>query len=323
LSEDGNILMIFGRGGIALANLAEPTGPRGRPLHRFMPEALAIERRPTDGAPVARLQQALLLNEFNPGPADGRMGPTTLQALARYKTSRSIVGDAEAVCRLGLDCPGLRISAAALSPRGDLFAVAGNDHVIRIVTLPTELRNLSGADQLPIRGHSDVITQLVFSSDGRYLASIDINGRFWITDVPRAKQIARWLPHDLPLGPAAAEMTPTPSRPEHTIPPSSAGTDPIVTLGTANSLQAAQTDIARATAVGFTNVEIYQLRDRFISAARFDNVQSQRAALLRLRTLPRWSRIAYPGFLSELCPVRNAVSQGVTSCTGDLPVAVQ
>jgi hypothetical protein len=318
LSEDGGILMIYGREGVALANLAEsPQGAEPPALWRFtFEEPLAVPSRQFISATEnlqddinKLLQKALGMVGVNSDPIAGIVSRTTEAMLANFKKALS-VADSRAACKLTGQCPG-RISAAALSPRGDFFAVAGDDHVIRVVTLPSDLRDLSKVQPFPIRGHGDVITQLAISPDGHYLASTGIDGRLWITNIDRARQMARWPLHDLPSGPVAPEMSPVPIGP---LDPAANEERPIVTLSADNTLLAAQAEIARATAAGFKDLGIYRWGDTYNSVAKYEDFAAQQAALLELRDLPRWSRVAYPAFLSEQCPVAVA-AQGFTDCT--------
>ena len=300
LSRDGGVLMIHGRDGIALAQLGDaPTGDVARILHRYLPAELARPVQLASGD-VIRLQQALSARGFDPGPMDGMVGATTQRALANFKAA-SALGDAQALCSLLLACPQLRISAAALAPTGEAFAIAGNDGVTRIVTLPKDLRDLPRAEPLRIRGHAEVISSLAFSSDGRHLASLGVDGRLHITDIPRARQIAGLPLHDLPSGPEAPDMAPI-SLPPGVSPPDAR--DPVVVLSSSDTLQAAQAESARVpvSSLSLGGPVIYQWRNTFNVVLRFPDAGAQLQDMLRLRSLPRWSRSAYPGQLSELCP---------------------
>jgi hypothetical protein len=313
LSEDGRILMMYGSGGLVVANLTEnASSEMARSFWRFKPEALAAKRSPLGerGAAVRNLQEALMSNGFEPGPIDGVLGPSAQAALENYKKTRSISDNSKALDNLLGESLGLRISAATLSPRGDLFAVAGNDGVIRVVALPADFRDLSRAEQLLIRGHGDVITHLAISTDGRYLASNGVDGRLWITDVNRARQLARWPLRGVPSGPAPPEMSLVPFEPLF---PQSVEPGLFVALSANDTLVAAQAEIARATAAGFKDLGIYQWGGKYNSVARYPDKEAQLAGLLQLRNLPRWSRVAYPDFLSRRCP-SPAEEQGLTRC---------
>lgn len=301
MSRDGGVLMIHGRDGIALARLGDaPTGDVAHVLQRYLPDELAARPVPLASGDVLRLQQALSARGFDPGLMDGLVGAKTQRALANYKAARAL-GDAQALCSLLLACAQLRISAAALAPFGEAFAIAGNDGVIRIVNLPQDLRDLPRAKPLRIRGHGEVISSLAFSSDGRHLASLGIDGRLHITDIPRARQIAGLPLHDLPSGPEAPDMAPI-SLPLGVSPPDAR--DPVVVLSSSDTLQAAQAESARVpvSSLSLGGPAIYQWRNTFNVVLRFPDAGTQLRDMLRLRSLPRWSRSAYPGQLSELCP---------------------
>jgi peptidoglycan hydrolase-like protein with peptidoglycan-binding domain len=211
LSSDGRMLLMFGPGGIALANLTRATDGPTPTLIRFDPEAGSLRRLGERGDYLRSVQQALKSSGFDPGPIDGTPGVATRGALADYKGSRSLPSDSAAVCALISDCPSQRISAAALSPNGDMVALAGSDGFIRVLSLPADLHALFDAEPLVIRGHGNVITHLAISPDGGLLASAGIDGRLWITDIARLRKMARWPLADLAAGPMpAAEMLPVP-----------------------------------------------------------------------------------------------------------------
>lgn len=316
LSADGDVLMIYGRGGLALARLSDvPTGDVARIFWRYLPEELAATPVELASGEVVRLQQALAARGFDPGPRDGLLGPSTLRALESFKATTSL-GDALALCSLLLACPQSRVSAAALSPSGEAFAIAGNDGVIRIVTLPRDLRDLPNAQSLRIRGHGDVITRLSISPDGRYLASLSVDGRLRLIDLPRARQVGRWPLHDLPSGPDMPEMAPIRLPPGS---PSPGATDPIVVLSSSDSLQAAQAESARVAASGLSGLgapAIYQWANstRYYVVLRVPDASTQLREMVLLRSLPRWSRSAYPAQLNELCQSPVA-ADGVFRCS--------
>lgn len=301
LSGDGDVLMIHGREGLALARLSDaPTGNVARILQRYMPEELTAATVQLASGDVLRLQQALAARGFDPGPMDGLLGAETQRALATFKATYSL-GDAQALCSLLLACSQLRISAASLFPSGEAFATAGNDGVIRIVTLPKDLRDLQNDQPLRIRGHGEVITRLSISPDGRYLASLSVDGRLRLIDIPRARQVERWPLHDLPSGPNTPDMAPISLPPGF---PSPGATDPVVVLSSSGTLQAAQAESARAAANGISGLggpAIYQWRNSYNVVLRLPDVPTQLREMLRLRSLPRWSRSAYPAQLNELC----------------------
>ena len=67
------------------------------------------------------------------------------------------------------------ITAISVSPKGDLIAAAGDDHVIRIVNLTT------GKTQATLAGHVDWVQSVEFSPSGLQLASCGNDGtlRIW------------------------------------------------------------------------------------------------------------------------------------------------
>ncbi len=67
------------------------------------------------------------------------------------------------------------ITAISVSPKGDLIAAAGDDHVIRIVSLST------GKTQATLAGHLDWVQAVEFSPNGLQLASCGNDGtlRVW------------------------------------------------------------------------------------------------------------------------------------------------
>ncbi|MCA1542244.1 hypothetical protein I6F18_20000 [Bradyrhizobium sp. NBAIM32] len=318
LSNNGDMLMIYGHGGLALARLSDvPTGDLARILQRYQPEELAVAPVQLTSNDVVRLQRELAARGFDPGPFDGLLGPSTQLALAAFKTKYS-VSDAQAVCSLQLTCPQPRISAAALFPSGEAFAIAGDDGVVRIVALPKDLRDLSNSQPLRIRGHGEVITRLSISPDNRYLASLSVDGRLRLTDITRARQVARWPLHDLRSGPDSADMAPIVLPPGV---PSPGVNDPIVVLGSFNGLQLARAEVARVSASGLSGLggpEIFRWRNSYNVILRLPDAAAQLREMIKLRSLAQWSRSAYPGRLNELCWNPEPMD-GFIHCKNDAP----
>ncbi|WP_406854401.1 hypothetical protein ABEG18_17860 [Alsobacter sp. KACC 23698] len=105
------------------------------------------------------------------------------------------------------------ITAASLSPRGDLFAVAGGDGRVWIVVLPTDPRSApSSARTVRLLGHGAQVIKIAISVDGRMLASLDATGRLLLTDLDRFLNIVT-----LPLSEFSTDKPPDNLTP---IPPS-------------------------------------------------------------------------------------------------------
>lgn len=81
-----------------------------------------------------------------------------------------------------------QISAQAISPKGDLWAVGGRDGKIRLLTLP----GLASAGELD---HGHALTGLAFSPDGTRLASTGLNTTVLLWNVPDRKQVATLTGH--------------------------------------------------------------------------------------------------------------------------------
>ncbi|WP_461655894.1 WD40 repeat domain-containing protein [Methylorubrum aminovorans] len=216
--------------------------------------------------------------------------------------------------------PRWRTSVAALSPRGDFFAVAGNDGVIRVVVLPDDpAAPPSSATTFRISGHADVVTQLAISADGRRLASSGIDGRLWITDLDQARRRASLLFYDLSSGPVGADMAAVPLRVPAGAGPA-APNDYIVVYASDQNQAAAEDEITRARRAGFSDLTIYRLDDLFVSVARFETAQAQAEGLARLKGLSRHSTNAYARRLSQWCP-RAEDAGGMTRCIPQVPEA--
>jgi WD40 repeat protein/serine/threonine protein kinase len=81
-----------------------------------------------------------------------------------------------------------QISAQAISPKGDLWAVGGRDGKIRLLTLP----GLASAGELD---HGHALTGLAFSPDGKRLASTGLNTSVLLWNVADRQQVATLTGH--------------------------------------------------------------------------------------------------------------------------------
>lgn len=197
--RSGRVLLLWDQGGgVSVARLGTvlPHIFRRYPL-------VGIPRFEPDRS-LKAVQNALRDLGLYDGELDGIPGPRTLRALSAFQTRAGLSwippGDTDQT-RAGRGwmptdvtdrlaavlLPTVWATAAvALSPRGDLFAVAGTDGVVRVVTLPTNpFEEPSAARTMALLGHSALVTRIAISPDGRMLASLDTTGRLLITDLDR------------------------------------------------------------------------------------------------------------------------------------------
>ncbi|RDJ23363.1 hypothetical protein DWF00_22300 [Bosea caraganae] len=321
LSRDGRVLMVYGQdGGIHIARLAEGATETEAPvLQRYPLPQLRVQRRggPWTETLTLSIQRALIRRGFEIGAVDGIRGPVTSARLREFAEENGLGQAAESEIVDALLGAVWRSSAAALSPRGNVFAIAGNDGAIHLVRLPDDpMADPATAQTVALPGHGDVITHLAISADGSYLATAGLDGRLRITDLDKAWLLAGWPLAVSPTGPPIAEMTARPLDSPAAPSAPAAGDDFIIVFGGDASLAAAQDEIARARRAGIGSAVVYLRDDSYRSIAVFADAQAQAAALPVLQSLSPWSRDAYRTRLSAWCPVRR-VDEGFTRC--DLP----
>jgi len=78
------------------------------------------------------------------------------------------------------------ITSVALSPNGDLIAAAFDDYSIHVWDATTREELTSAKDGL--YGHSDTITDIRFTPDGKLLISVSLDGTIRLWGVPNLGQ---------------------------------------------------------------------------------------------------------------------------------------
>ncbi|MEU9608820.1 hypothetical protein [Streptomyces sp. NPDC048057] len=222
-SRDGRSLATAGGDGtVRLWNTTDPTrtAPLGKPLTGHNGTVTAVTFSP-DGHTLATAGEdgtVRLWNTTNPSrptslgkPLTGHDGTVTAVTFSADGNTLATTGE-DRTARLwnttnpsrptSLGTPftahGDIVTAAAFHPRSPILATAGKDRVVKLWDLSAPAgRSRSGQPRLlarPLAGHGHAVTSVVFSADGRTLAtgSWDLTVRLWnVADPRRASGLGR------------------------------------------------------------------------------------------------------------------------------------
>jgi peptidoglycan hydrolase-like protein with peptidoglycan-binding domain len=307
LDSSGRVLLLWDQtGGVSVARL----DARGLPVFRRYPLP-GIEQSTPARSEVA-VQSALRDIGLYDGQLDGIMGPMTQSAISAFqaRTGLGTIAPNDTGRLETLLLPTTwSTSAVALSPRGDLFAIAGLDGKVQLVQLPSDPAAApSSARTIDLLGHHTMVVRIAISPDGRIMASLDATGRLLLTDLDRLLSIS-----SVPLAafrtvssPADLDPLPVDLGVFLVATGEPAGTDAqapdfLIVVDADRTIEGANAKASSLRSDGFENVSVLLRNGWYRTVVGFTNAGNRDAALAGIRTL---KADAYPTFMPSWCPMR-------------------